>query len=198
MFLCYNILLYRRRPVISVRRSGLKVSLPETRLLKLALLKSTQKLSEGACTTRAEAPKMLRFKSCPTFTKKQEGFWDKNKKMSLWQGLPKVTFNFNPSPLESLADLVEKYFLALGVLARGAEAQHHGQLLDGAGAGEPDQGVLQVLHCKVVVLNTKRSESLTIAIYSSDFLHSLTFKQLRRARGCMSLTAFPSNTFRTA
>ena len=94
------ILLYRRRPVMSVRRSGLKVSLPETRLLKLALLRSTQKLSEGACTTRAEAPKMLRFKSCPTFkTKKQEGFWDKNEKMSLWQGLPEVTFNFNPSSL---------------------------------------------------------------------------------------------------
>ena len=173
--------------------------MPETRLLKLALLRSTQKLSEGACTTRAEAPKMLRFKSCPTFkTKKQEGFWDKNEKMSLWQGLPKVTFNFNPSPLESLADLVEKDFLALGVLARGAEAQHHGQLLDGAGAGEPDQGVLQVLHCKVVVLNTKRSKSLSSTLYISDFLHSLTFKQLRRARGCMSLTAFPSNTFRTA
>ena len=117
--------------------------------------------------------------------------------MSLWQGLPKVTFNFNPSPLESLADLVEKYFLALSVLARGAEAQHHGQLLDGAGAGEPDQGVLQVLHCKVVVLNTKRSKSLSITLYISDFLHSLTFKQLRRARGCMSLTAFPSNSFRT-
>ena len=178
------ITIYRQRPVISVRRSGLKVSLPETRLLKLALLRSTQKLSEGACTTRAEAPKMLRFKSCPTLkTKKQEGFWDKNKKMSLWQGLPKVTFNFNPSPLQSLADLVEKYFLALSVLPRGAEAQHHGQLLDGAGAGEPDQGVLQVLHCKVVVLNTKRSESLSITLYISDFLHSLTFKQLRRARG---------------
>ena len=127
-------------------------------------------MSEGACTTRAEAPKMLRFKSCPTLkTKKQEGFWDKNKKMSLWQGLPKVTFNFNPSPLQSLADLVEKYFLALSVLPRGAEAQHHGQLLDGAGAGEPDQGVLQVLHCKVVVFNTKRSKSLGIAIYISDF-----------------------------
>ena len=194
------ITIYRQRPVISVRRSGLKVSLPETRLLKLALLRSTQKLSEGACTTRAEAPKMLRFKSCPTFkTKKQGGFWDKKKKMSLWQGLPKVTFNFNPSPLQSLADLVEKYFLALSVLPRGAEAQHHGQLLDGTGAGEPDQGVLQVLHCKVVVLNTKRSESLSvsIALYISDFLHSLTFKQLRRARGCMSLTAFPSNSLRT-
>ena len=129
--------------------------------------------------------------------KRKTKFWDKNEKSSLWQGLPKVTFNFNPSPLESLADLVEKYFLALGVLARGAEAQHHGQLLDGAGAGEPDQGVLQVLHCKVVVLNTKRSESLSITLYISDFLHSLTFKQLRRARGCMSLTAFPSNSFRT-
>ena len=58
--------------------------------------------------------------------------------MSLWQGLPKVTFNFNPSPLESLADLVEKYFLALSIFARGTEAQHHGQLLDRAGAGEPD------------------------------------------------------------
>ena len=169
MFLCYNLFLYRRRPVISVRRSGLKVSLPETRLLKLALLRSTQKLSEGACTTRAEAPKMLRFKSCPIFkTKKQEGFWDKKKKESLWQGLPKFTFNFNPSPLQSLADLVEKYFLALSVLARGAEAQHHGQLLDGAGTGEPDQGVLQVLHCKMIVLNTKRSESLSITPYISD------------------------------
>ena len=123
-------------------------------------------MSEGACTTRAEAPKMLRFKSCPTFkTKKQEGYWDKIKKISLWQGHPNVTFNFNPSPLESLADLVEKYFLALGILARSAEAQHHGQLLDGAGAGEPDQGVLQVFHCKVVVLNTKRGKSLSIAFY---------------------------------
>ena len=89
--------------------------------------------------------------------------------MRLWQGLPKLTFNFNPSPLESLADLVEKYFLALGILARSAEAQHHGQLLDGTGAGEPDQGVLQVLHCKMVVLNTKCSESLSIAFYILDF-----------------------------
>ena len=88
--------------------------------------------------------------------------------MRLWQGLPKLTFNFNPSPLESLADLVEKYFLALSIFARSAEAQHHGQLLDGAGAGEPDQGVLQVLHCKMIVLNTKRSESLSITPYISD------------------------------
>ena len=115
--------------------------------------------------------------------------------MGLWQGLPKVTFNFNPSPLESLADLVEKYFLALGVLARGAEAQHHGQLLDGAGAGEPDQGVLQVLHCKVVVLNTKRSKSLGIEFYILDFASLAHLQAAKKGKRLHVLNSVPLQFF---
>ena len=73
---------------------------------------------------------------------------------------PQFTFNFNPSSFQRLADLAEEHLLTVGFLPGYAEAEHHGQLLDGAGARQPHQGVLQVLHSSMVIINTKLSQSL--------------------------------------
>ena len=47
---------------------------------------------------------------------------------------PQITFNFNPSSFQRLADLTEEHLLTVCFLPGYAEAEHHGQLLDGAGA----------------------------------------------------------------
>ena len=73
---------------------------------------------------------------------------------------PKFTFDFNPSAFQRLADLTEEHLLTVGSLPGYAEAEHHGQLLDGASARQPNQAVLQVLHCSIVIINTKHRESL--------------------------------------